>query len=49
MVIDLFDEDEQYVCISHMNIVPCSSGEHHLVSNWPVDVARVLDRIQESQ
>lgn len=49
MVINIFDEDGQYVCISHMQIIPCDFGDHHLVSNWPTDVARVLDRIQESQ
>jgi len=38
-----FDEDDRYVCVSHMSIVPCHIGEHHIVSNWPTDVERVLN------
>ena len=49
MVDDLFDEEAEYVCISHMTMAPCHEGEHHLVSNWPGDVARVLDKISNIQ
>lgn len=40
---------DKYVCISHAKDMPCDVGEYHLVSNWPTDVARVLDRIKESK
>ena len=49
MVNNIFDEDGEYVCISHIQAIPCELGDHHLVSNWPTDVARVLDRMQKSQ
>ena len=44
MVSNVFGEGEEYVCISHMQPIPCDLGDHHLVSNWPTDVARVLSR-----
>lgn len=47
MVNSILDGDEEYVCISHMQKIPCSLGDHHLISNWPTDVAKVLDRIQQ--
>ena len=43
MVDNIFDDDSEYVCVSHMMTIPCPIGDHHLVSNWPVDVAKVLD------
>jgi hypothetical protein len=43
-----FDEDDRYVCVSHMSIVPCHMGEHHIVSNWPPDVERVLGATKEN-
>lgn len=43
-----FDEDDRYVCVSHMSIVPCHLGEHHIVSNWPPDVERVLSAIKNN-
>jgi hypothetical protein len=46
---NIFDEDESYVCVSHMMTVPCPIGENHLVSNWPSDVAKVLDTIKNPQ
>lgn len=49
MVEDIFKDDENYVCVSHMTKVPCSLGYHHLVSNWPSDVAKVLDTINNNQ
>jgi hypothetical protein len=43
MVVDIFEDDANYVCVSHMMTIPCPMGDHHLVSNWPSDVAKVLD------
>lgn len=47
MVDNTFKNDGKYVCISHMQLIPCHLGEHHLISNWPTDVAKVLSRIKE--
>lgn len=49
MVNDIFEDDRDYVCVSHMMTIPCPIGDHHLVSNWPVDVAKVLDTMQKNQ
>lgn len=37
------DESDIYVCITHRCIIPCPDGEHHLVSNWPSDVRKILE------
>jgi hypothetical protein len=47
-VFEIFDEDERYVCVSHVSVIPCEKGEHHTVSNWPPDVERVLSAIKNS-
>lgn len=47
-MVDIFDDDSEYVCVSHSFIVPCPIGDHHLVSNWPSDVAKVLDKISSN-
>jgi hypothetical protein len=47
-VLDIFEDGESYVCISHNSPIPCSSGDKHLVSNWPSDVAKVLDNIKSN-
>jgi hypothetical protein len=49
MVDDIFEDDENYVCVSHMMTIPCPMGDHHLVSNWPSDVAKVLDTMNNSR
>ena len=39
------DEDSDiYVCITHLCVIPCGQGDYHLVSNWPPDIKKVLDR-----
>lgn len=48
-MVDIFEDDSQYVCISHNFIVPCPMGDNHLVSNWPSDVAKVLDIINHQE
>jgi hypothetical protein len=37
---------EKYVCVSHHQVLPCPFGEHHLVSNWPSDIAIVLNKLK---
>jgi hypothetical protein len=49
MVEDIFEDDEKYVCVSHMMTIPCPLGDHHLVSNWPSDVVRVLDTMNNNR
>jgi len=36
------DDSPIYVCITHRQEVPCDEGEHHLVSNWPTDVDKIM-------
>lgn len=49
MVDNIFEDDVDYVCISHMMNIPCPVGEYHLVSNWASDVKRVRDSISGNQ
>lgn len=49
MVDSVLDNNEEYVCISHMQAIPCNLGKYHLVSNWPTDIARVLDKTKQSR
>jgi hypothetical protein len=49
VVADIFDDSGEYVCISHVQISPCLVDGYHLLSNWPPDVAKVLDTIEKSQ
>jgi hypothetical protein len=37
---------EKYVCVTHDTTLPCPFGEHHIVSNWPSDVATVLGKLK---
>lgn len=34
---------DTYVCITHRTVLPCNNDGCHLVSNWPVDVEKILD------
>ena len=45
MVDNIFDDAELYVCITHKVITPCDEDGYHLVSNWPSDVKKILDII----
>lgn len=47
-MVDIFDDDTDYVCTSHMMMVPCPVGDYHLVSNWASDVKRVKDSIEKN-
>jgi len=47
-MLEIFDDDYRYVCVSHVSLVPCDTGEYHTVSNWPPDVERVLDAIKNN-
>lgn len=44
-MVSIFEDDSEYVCVSHNMLIPCPMGDNHLVSNWPTDVAKVLDTI----
>ena len=39
---NVYNEDETYVCITHINICPCKEEGNHLISNWKVDVDKIL-------
>jgi len=45
---DNFEESGIYVCITHQMILPCETGDHHLVSNWVSDVQKIL-KIMETK
>lgn len=47
MVKNIYDDAGAYICITHKKFLPCEEGEHHLVSNWPSDVEKILDNNQE--
>lgn len=34
---------EGYVCITHRKEWPCNESGHHLLSNWPGDVKKIMD------
>jgi len=38
---DVYDESDEYVCITHQCYIPCEKGEHHLISNWKIDVDKI--------
>lgn len=44
---DVFDNSDIYVCITHQRILPCDEETYHLVSNWIVDVTKILNSIKE--
>jgi hypothetical protein len=39
---EVFEDSETYVCITHQVLLPCENGEHHLISNWMIDVNKIL-------
>jgi hypothetical protein len=45
----MYDEEfyREYVCVSHTQPLPCPFGEHHIVSNWPSDVTKVIINIEK--
>lgn len=48
MMMKEFEEDNEiYVCITHQCVVPCENGERHLISNWTVDVKKVLSLMEK--
>ena len=38
------EKSDTYVCITHLCVTPCLYGKYHLVSNWPGDVRKIMDR-----
>lgn len=40
-MVSVYDEDGEYVCITHQTFIPCEKGEHHLISNWKTDVEKI--------
>lgn len=47
--VDIFDEDDVYVCITHQSIAPCEQGDKHLISNWQADVVKILSVIASKE
>jgi len=47
-MLEIFEDDHRYVCVSHVSLIPCPFGDHHTVSNWPPDVERVLSAIKNN-
>jgi hypothetical protein len=45
---DINEDSEIYVCITHQRVVPCDEGDHHLISNWVVDVKKIM-RLMEKK
>lgn len=48
MVENIYEDADEYVCITHKKLLPCNDGEYHLVSNWPSDVAKIIDNNEPS-
>lgn len=44
---DIFEDSGTYVCITHQQLLPCDEGIYHLVSNWIVDVTKILNLMEE--
>ena len=40
-MVDVHDESEEYVCITHQCLIPCEKGDSHLISNWKSDVEKI--------
>lgn len=40
---NIHEDGEFYVCISHQVVVPCEYEGQHLISNWKSDVKRILE------
>ena len=49
LVNDVFEDSGIYVCITHQRLLPCDEGQYHLVSNWIVDVTKILNMMEEVQ
>lgn len=45
---DIFDDLEMYVCITHQCLVPCNTGDNHLISNWNADVQKILNIMEKT-
>ena len=43
-MVTVHDDEDIYVCITHQCVVPCTVGEHHLISNWKTDVEKIMKR-----
>lgn len=44
---NVYDDDSEYVCITHQTFLPCDQGEHHLISNWIADVYRIRKSMEK--
>lgn len=40
-------DGDVYVCISHKTIAPCQEEGQHLISNWVVDVKKILEMMEK--
>jgi len=45
---DIFEDSDIYVCITHKQLMPCTDGDHHLVSNWVSDVQKILKIMEKT-
>jgi len=48
-MVDVYDEDKDYVCITHQSFIPCDKGDHHLISNWKTDVNKIRQILESRE
>jgi hypothetical protein len=44
---DVHQNADLYVCISHGTIAPCEHEGQHLISNWAADVQKILETMEK--
>jgi len=44
---NIHENGDIYVCISHQVVAPCNEEGQHLISNWKADVEKILSLIKE--
>ena len=44
---NLNDDLDIYVCITHHRVCPCQEEGKHLISNWAIDVRKIISLMEE--
>jgi hypothetical protein len=47
-MINVYNDDSIYVCITHQCVIPCVEGDQHLISNWKSDVEKILEMVNNN-
>jgi len=45
---DIYEDSDEYVCITHQQLMPCIGEGNHLISNWISDVQKILKLMEKT-